>query len=557
VQASADEFVAGLDSVLARPMPAAQHEIGLVDAAVEALHETFDFENGGFGERPKFPPYSAMRFLLEYLQVRPTLPGEPEDKRRYCEEAETMVRSTLENMMAGGIHDWVGGGVHRYATDERWFLPHFEKVTADNAQLVFVLTQAKVAGVVNLEEGCRNAVEWLISDMQNPDGSFATAVDADAEGEEGTFTTWPYDELVGLVGEENAHKLGAETAGNSTDEATGAPTGRNLLLPPGDGELAEARETLRVVRAQRTAPATDTKAIAAVNGLVISCLARAGVLAAATVCADLWIGLADGDLPHMIQDGVPIGQAFLDDVVFLADGLLDLAEATGEFRFEAAALRLIDVQLPLFADPAAPGFFYSKPDPSFIYRRTKPILDSAMPGSNAVLIRVLRRLGRWQEAGAILAGFLGWGERIPTATETLLGEAMQFLSEGATVAATGETPQLRLQLDPNPATRDEDGWAYVELVVDIPQGCHINSESPAADWLIPTQLEAEGVYAEAAFPEGDQDQYEGQLVLPVRLQPKSGTTATYELRLTYQLCTESACFAPEIAKIEGHISDGG
>ncbi len=554
VRKSAAEFVGHLNSVLAKPIPSANLRVELIDKAVEALHETFDFENGGFGDRPKFPPYSALRFLIEYLTIRPELPGQPDDKRRFLHECQTMIQVTLENMIGGGIHDWVGGGLHRYSTDERWFLPHFEKVTADNAQLIWVLAMADRTGFTGLKTSCDDAIAWLKEVMQNPDGTFGSAVDADADGEEGTFTTWEYQELVDLIGEEAAIALGAKPEGNCEDEATGAPTGRNLLLPPADGTRRSERDILRNVRAKRVQPDVDTKAVAAINGLVISALAAAGDTATAKACADEWIRRSTGGLPHMVQDGVVSGVAFLEDVAYMTDGLIDLADATGEDSYREAANEILLSNMPAFGDHDRAGFFFSGPDPHFVYQRSKPILDAATPGANAVVIRVLRRLEMWDEASRTLAAFLGWAERIPTATETLLSEAMHFLALGRSVNSDSDSRQVTAKLEPTVLVAGHDGWAYANLVVDIPAGCHINSQSPAADWMIPTTLEATGAYAEASFPDGDADQYVDELIVPVRMQAKSPAVSHFTLSLIYQLCTANECYAPRTLDIPGQIS---
>lgn len=544
VRKSAAEFAQSLDSVLARPIPASRSGIDLFDRAVQAMHHSFDFECGGFGERPKFPPYSALRFLMDFREIRPQLPGDPDDIRQLCSEADHMVHLTLEKMLSGGIRDWVQGGIHRYATDQEWFLPHFEKVTADNAQLVAVLDRVRSQGFGLADEALVDTCDWLIGTMRNPDGTFGVAVDADSEGQEGRFTTWPHAELIDLIGREATRLLQATEGGNYFDEATDAATGRNILLPPPPGELRDEREKLRQVAGSRTHPLIDTKAIASVNGLVISALASAGRHKEATNCAEAWLTYGAENLPHMVQDGESSGRAFLDDIIHLAEGFLDLAESTGEARFRAEAERLIDRELPAFADAQSAGFYYSVEDPLFVYRRTKPVLDSAMPGPNASAVRLLYRLGRVAEATAALSAFLGWADRMPTATETLLSVALSMAREGYLADDAVQSSGVAMSFAWESGHPDPDGWRYGAVTIRIPDGFHINGSRPATAWLTPTELEVVGAYGEVSFLDSDEDRLEGEVHIPIRVRPRLADQIEFAVIVRYQMCSDVACMAP-------------
>ena len=321
-----------------------------------------------------------------------------------------------------------------------------------------------------------------------------------------------------------------------------------------DSELATLRET----RMGRARPATDHKGLAAWNGLMIGALAQAGRTAEAERAAENWVSwIDDSGLPHMVTDGRPSGRPFLDDLAFLADGLLDLAEATGEGRWHDAARRLADQMVSDHLDQAG-GLFFSPNDGEPLFGRSKPFMDNATPSPNGVAARVFRRLGREAEARAVLAAAMGWIERAPTATSTLTREALQMLlAQGGAALATAKpdarpTAAVAVTLEPQDVPLEDDGYGYAEIVLDIRDGHHVNSNEPAANWLVATDVEVEGAYAEAAYPENKDGVYVGRTVIGLRLRP-NGDRREFGVRVRFQACTETECALPEVRALEGRL----
>jgi uncharacterized protein YyaL (SSP411 family) len=342
----------------------------LLDGAEAALQAQVDRRWGGFGGAPKFPPACTLEFLLRRGAVEPAL-------------------ATLDGMAAGGMYDLVGGGFHRYSVDERWLVPHFEKMLYDNALLVPPYLHA---WVLTRDERYRAVVErtleYVLRELALEGGGFASAQDADTDGVEGLTFTWTADELAAAVG-----------------------PGREDLLQPFEngravlrGELTEdEREALLAVREQRPKPGRDEKAIASWNGLLLAALAEAGRrleredwLAAAATLAEFLLGpLADGERLHRTwRDGVAKGTGYLDDYANVAHGLYELHTAAGELRWLRESRRLALLAVELFGDPERGGFFLTPADGERLVARQKGFDDNPTPSGNSMLAFVLLRLAR-------------------------------------------------------------------------------------------------------------------------------------------------------------------
>ncbi len=454
-------------------LPAGGSEPGreLVDAALGQLAADFDSLQGGFGSAPKFPPHQALALLLaEHARS-----GDP--------ALLDLVTRTLAAMAAGGIHDQLGGGFHRYSTDARWLLPHFEKMLYDNALLLPVYAEAaRRTGRADLAAVARGIAGWALRDMRDAAGGFHAALDADSEGEEGLFYLWRPAELAALLGEADAARFariyGVEAAGNFREEASGRSTGESILYLP--QPLAEAaaregvaldalaawRETLRAARdGQRVWPERDDKVLTAWNGLMIAGLARAGRLldepvwiAAAARTADFVLGSlrADGRLLAVWREGEARLAANLDDHAFLALGLLELHEATGDARWLAAAREQADTLLAHFADPAGAGFFFTADDEEVLFLRRRDPYDGALPSGNGVAAQVLLRLAeasgvaRYREAArAALTVFQPVMARAPRGTLSLQAALADYLAG----AARGLAPLAGAEGPPEDARR--------------------------------------------------------------------------------------------------------
>ncbi len=379
----------------------------LLGSAVDQLATVFDPTHGGFGGAPKFPRPVMLEFLLRY------------HRRTGDARALTMAIHTLERMAAGGMYDHVGGGFHRYSTDARWLVPHFEKMLYDNAQLVPAYLEAyQVTGDARFAGVARDTLGYLQREMRTPEGGFYAATDADSrapdgESVEGWFFTWTPQEIEEALGAEQASLViahyGATDEGHLEGrsvlhladaelEGAGAPVSSALA-----GEQLEAvRRTLYAVRAKRPPPATDTKVLADWNGLTIAAFARAArvlrdptLLEPARAAARLVLSslqAADGSLARTWQRGAALHRGVLDDYAFVVAGLLELFEAEGDPAWMQAAVRTNAVMLEKFRDPEAGDFFFTAADAEPLLVRAKPDYDGAVPAGSSVAIANLLKL---------------------------------------------------------------------------------------------------------------------------------------------------------------------
>lgn len=565
VQEAADEFAQHLAGVLGSQLAPASSlpTTDDLDGAVDMLAQTFDGSHGGFGAAPKFPPHSALRFLMAYTQKRPSFGGA--DSHERAQAASTMALLTLEKMALGGIHDHVAGGFHRYSTDQTWLLPHFEKMLYDNGQLLYAYSLA-AQGAADPEmaeffhQTAQGIVDWVKREMTLPGSFFASAQDADsldeAAGhmEEGFFATWTLKEIKEVLGgeaEEFIARYGLKPEGNFLDESTRRMTGRNILhLQEGHGSHP-GLTLLLDQRQKRPQPMRDEKALLSANSLMISGLAAFGEIEMAQGCAKAWLSLwTENGLPHQVVDGRPEGTAFLDDLAFFIEALLDLLQATGEDRWLGEAERVLDWVDQRHADPRG-GCWFTSHGSEHLYSRTKPWLDKAEPSANGSLLRARFRLGQWEESLPHLAVGLPWARRMPQATETVLEALLLWIeSQGVQVEALPvvhaalTAKSIRTTLLPKAVKADPEGWAAFILTISLPDGVHINSTDPAAAWLHPTQLRLMGVLGEAGIPEADNDRYTGDVVIPIRVKAPRETTE-FQLAVSFQACTETECLAPE------------
>jgi uncharacterized protein YyaL (SSP411 family) len=375
--------------------------------AVEGLRRQYDRAHGGFGSAPKFPPASAIEFLLRR--------GETE-----------MTAHTLRAMASGGMYDQVGGGFSRYSVDTLWLVPHFEKMLYDNALLARAYLHGwQVTGDPLFRTVAEETLDWALKEMRGPEGGFMSALDADSEGEEGRFYVWSVEELrAALEGEPDVDEaiawFGATDRGNFE--------GRNIpVRGPGEPERRDVwRRRLYEVRAKRVWPGLDDKRLTSWNALMISALADAGAvlerddyLDAARGAADFVLGElrdadprspasagqgAGGHLLRTWKDGQAKLNAYLEDHAFLLEALLSLYEATFEPRWFAEARALADTMIRRFADEENGGFFETSSDHEQLVARRKDLEDHPIPAGNSSAAYGLLRL-------AALTGEHEYGER--------------------------------------------------------------------------------------------------------------------------------------------------
>jgi uncharacterized protein YyaL (SSP411 family) len=367
----------------------------ILDEAEGALARQFDANFGGFGGAPKFPPTSALEFVMARIA----------DGRVLSERAEQMVRTTLTRMARGGIYDQVGGGFARYSVDAHWLVPHFEKMLYDNALLAGAYLHAwQLTGDETFRRVSMETLDWALREMRGPEGGFYSALDADSEGEEGRFYVWSREELDRLLGDDApalASYWGVDRGPNFE--------GRNILYVAGervDEELlAGARRTLYEARSQRAWPGLDDKRLTAWNALMISALADAGAILAsdtyieaAESCATFVLSdLRDsrGRLLRTFKDGRASLNAYLEDYAFLVEALLALYQATFDPRWFEASRELADAMIGRYADSEGGPFFTTSSDHEALVVRPKDYEDHPIPSGNSSAAFGLLRLAAY------------------------------------------------------------------------------------------------------------------------------------------------------------------
>ncbi len=376
------------------------HDVVL--AAAQQLARSYDATHGGLGQAPKFPNESVLELFLRVHHAT----GQP--------DFLSMVLHTLRRMGEGGIYDQLGGGFHRYSVDERWLVPHFEKMLYDNALLVpLYLAAARLSGDAWFAGIARQTLDYVLREMTDPAGGFYSAQDADSEGEEGKFFVWSLDEVRRLVAPADfdlvCRAWDITEAGNFEGHNILHVTldtealARRFDRSPAEVEaaLAEARRVLFAARAGRVHPGRDDKVLTAWNGLMISALAQGAESlgepryadAARAAAAFVDSRLRRGDrLLSVYKDGVAKLNGHLDDYAFVIAGLLDVFELTQETAYLERAESLARATLQHFWDAEQGGFFFTSDDHEELIVRSKPNFDGSIPSGSSVMTHNLLRL---------------------------------------------------------------------------------------------------------------------------------------------------------------------
>jgi uncharacterized protein len=412
IVASGGDIMAQLRKVGEDATPAVLDR-GVLDSCFHYFRRTFDRTLGGFGEAPKFPRPSVLNFLLRYHQDADN------------QEALEMVLHTLASMAAGGMNDQLGGGFHRYSVDERWFVPHFEKMLYDQAQLAISYLEAfQITQEPFFAQIAESILEYVVRDLSSPEGGFYSAEDADSavdaakprDKSEGAFYIWSHSELVKLLGEEDARifalRYGVETEGNVQNDPHEEFTGRNILFvnkavePAAEAAVLRAKEVLLKARNQRPRPHLDDKILVSWNGLMISAFAKgARVLdqprylqAAEKALNFILTTLYDGGtLKRRFRDGEAAVPGFLDDYAFLIAALLDVYEAGFDPNHLETALALTAKMRELFEDSEHGAFFTTAAGDSSLLLRMKDDYDGAEPSGNSIAAMDLLRLANFTD----------------------------------------------------------------------------------------------------------------------------------------------------------------
>jgi hypothetical protein len=428
----------------------------LLEMASFHLRRSFDSRHGGFGGAPKFPHPIDVRLLLRLW------------KRTGRDDLLEMVTLTLDRMAAGGIYDHLGGGFARYSVDERWLVPHFEKMLYDNALLAAAYVEAyQATREERFARTARETLDYVLRDMTHPEGAFFSSQDADSEGHEGKFYLWTPAEIQAVLGPERSKTFCYVY--DVTDE--GNFEGSNILNLPKTiaqcakmlhreeaelrAELAESRQLLLQARAQRVWPGRDDKILASWNALMIDALALAAgaldeprYLQAAMRAADFVhrrMQRPDGRLVHSWRDGQARFDAYLDDYTYLIGALVTLYEATFERRYLNEALALAERLQAHFADRDGGGYFYTADDHEALIARPKDVLDNPTPSGNAMAATALLRLGKLcgrsdllDAARSTLQTCAEFIRRLPTATGQLLVALDWYLGPAHEIVVTGK-----------------------------------------------------------------------------------------------------------------------
>ncbi len=427
---------------------------GLIDQAVKGLHFSFDDDYGGFSGSPKFPPHAGLFFLLR------------KQKNQKGKKELSPALLTLEAMARGGIHDHIGGGFHRYSVDEKWQVPHFEKMLYDNALLLlnyslgWELTRQQLFHRVAMETG-----DWILREMNAPEGGFCSSLDADCHGQEGGFYLWTRRQVEEILPAKEAQLFCSVYAisdnGNFMPQSGQVQAEKQNIpyLPVSIEEYARSnrrkprklaeqlqkqRRRLLEQRNRRLTPQRDEKVLTDWNGLAIYALAAAGAalpeprfLEAAVKAADYLLENAvskEGDLVHSFRSRTNFINGNLDDYAFFIRGLLELDSRHGAVRWCEAAEDLTWRSVAEFADRKRGGFYFTRKNEIPTLRRHRDAFDQATPSGNAVITECLlllyqqtRQNPYLEIAESTLKEFSGAMHSFPLATLGMLTALQDFL----------------------------------------------------------------------------------------------------------------------------------
>lgn len=528
---------------------------GLIDRSVADYEPHF----GGFGHAPKFPRQTMLELLLAYLHsdLDETATGGRTPKPK----VRQMLLHALDAMMHGGIRDHLGGGFHRYSTDAKWLVPHFEIMLYDNAMLLTCYAEAyRLTGDARYAQVARDMADFVLREMTSPRGAFYTAFDAEVDHQEGLNYLWTPAEIEAVLGPDDAQRFnrvyGLDRGPNFADPHHGSglpdknilfiaePNAAGATSPLLDAELAVMRQKLLEHRRTRKQPLLDTKVLTSWNALMIRGLAVAGrilsearYLEAAAKAADFLLQqhrTDDGGLYRTSRDGNRKYRAFLDDYAFLAWALSDLAVATEDPRWTTEAGRLLDLTNDRFGDDVTGGYYFTDRLSEDLFIRQKTAQDSPLPSGNAAAALALTALRRTDEAQRTIAAFaqpmIEHGEAMGSMVQAALlslqldgpfqintevvDDPETVLAKGATAetgATAGPTASAVTSLaaqakDAVTATAEWFNAKELRVTLTLREGWHVNaSVVPEGSGLVPTVVTIEPAVrlAGIGYPPGE------------------------------------------------------
>ncbi len=542
--------------------------------AREDLLLGYDSFQGGFGPAPKFPRESTLFFLLDLAE------------RNDDAEVLESVDFSLVRMSAGGIHDQVGGGFHRYAVDNDWLIPHFEKMLYTQASLL--QNYLKAFELTGRQEHARTAqriADYVLRDMTTSDGGFYSATDADSEGAEGTYFIWEQDEIRQIL----TDALGAEEADLALElwgvSEHGNFEERNILrlddshsnisdiynIP--ESELVEKlnkyAEVILEERNKRIPPLTDRKIITEWNAMMSTALIKAGqtlkeprYTEAAMKAIDFLLQnnlKSDGTLWRAQFEGRSTTEASQADYAYLAHALITAFDDSGDQKWLDQTKALVGKMNEQFWDTENSGYFMGKADAAgaSLPSRPKALYDNASPTGNSLALKTLVQL--WNRTGE--DKYRERAERLVTAFSSLLargGGGFGFFLTGTNDLINGEIGSHRYaakgKVKVSAVALDGE---TVSVSLDVADGWHVNSKQPLQDYLIPTKLSLakgqplakvnypEAVIRKLGFQRSELSLLEGNVQLTANLPDSVAGAVTTDIELQLQACSDEICLAPE------------
>jgi len=466
----------------------------LLQLAANELTLSYDQQYGGFGNAPKFPHPTHLELLIRLID-RQRSAGVSESPAETS--VDSMLRHTLRSMANGGIYDHLGGAFCRYSVDERWEIPHFEKMLYDNAQLLPIYADAsRLLNDASLTSVCIDTANWVTQTMQSSDGGYFSTLDADSEGEEGKFYAFTREEIQGRLNDTEWRVLEEHFGLNKPANFEGkwhlaikTPVDELGLKLNLDAETITAaihsgRHKLFEYRSSRVAPALDDKILTSWNGLMIRGMARSGYLLGQAQWIDSACQAVDYLRQTMWQEGRLLAtsrngkthlNAYLDDYVYTIDGLLELLQARWREQDLHFAIELTDCLLTHFMDRDNGGFFFTSDDHEQLVHRPKPGMDDAIPSGNGVAAKVLQRLGhllgetRYLDAATTTLHYLSHAmTRYPSAYGSSVCAVEEHLAPPETIVLRHES-----NADINAWTRAaQDQYSTSRMVIAIPSSAH-------------------------------------------------------------------------------------
>ena len=446
------------------PRPGAIPDTSFAADARKQLADSFDAEHGGFGRAPKFPHPTNLELLMRHWSATAAA-GQPDA------QALHMATFTLGRMIRGGLTDQLGGGFCRYSVDDLWMIPHFEKMLYDNGPLLGLCCDAWAATADPLfRDAAVATADWVMREMQSPEGGYWSTLDADSEGHEGRFYVWQRDRIRGLLTEAEyppfAASYGLDRPANFEGDwhlhtwRTSAEVADQLGLAEAAvvEQLADARAKLFAVRAERVRPGLDDKVLTCWNALMIKGMARAARVLGRSDClasAEQALGFIrstlwrEGRLLATYRAGQAHLDAYLDDYANLIDAILELLQVRWCREDLDLAVALAEVLLRDFADPEEGGFYFTAAGQGDLIHRPKPLSDESVPAGNGVAAQVLQRLGHLLGESRYLAaaeGVLRLGaqtlQEMPYAHASLIAALDEYLEPPETLILRGEGQDL-------------------------------------------------------------------------------------------------------------------